>query len=86
LDEYTFLMPEIFKLARKYLRSQGMDQYGVYLDTISSILESNLNKILKEIGADPERTTTKDLYHLIDMVKSSILNWMTDSGIDLDFI
>jgi hypothetical protein len=79
-------MPEIFKMARKYLRSQGMDQYSIYIDTISSIVETNLNKFLTESGADPERTTTKDLYHLVDLLKSNILNWITDSGIDLDFI
>lgn len=79
-------MPEIFKLARKYLKQQGLERYSVYVDTMSSLAESTLNKYLRDIGADPERTTTKDLYRLIDAAKTKVLNWISGTGVDLSYL
>lgn len=41
---------------------------------------------MKEIGADPERTTTKDLNKLIEIAKRKILSWISETGIDLEFL
>lgn len=79
-------MPEIFKLTRKYLKKQGLESYSVYIDTLGSIAESTLNKYLRDIGADPERTTTKDLEKLVDAAKRKILNWITGTGVEIPYL